>query len=95
MAHPNSYPVCPTCEHVLSPEKADLEYFVKVGPKAHSADDHADLYEEAHRILAMLGALAQAAPRAVADCDDQPDRDWVMWLAWLAEELTDEGERRI
>jgi hypothetical protein len=101
MARPvttDSHPICPTCAHVLSPEEAQLEYFASSDTEASPADDHSNLYEDAHKVINFLGALAQAAPRAVAQTqgsNEQAAEDWVMWLAWLADELTQEADRRI
>jgi hypothetical protein len=93
-----SPPVCPTCERILPPEQAEIEYFARSRTKALPADEEHTLYEDAHKVLYFLGALAQAAPRAIAHTEEhggQASEDWVMHLAWLAEELTEEAERRV
>jgi hypothetical protein len=93
-----SPPLCPTCERSLPHDQAEIVYFARSKVKALPADDVAFLYEDAHKVLHFLGALAQAAPRAIAHTEEhggQAHEDWVMWLAWLAEELTEEAERRV
>jgi hypothetical protein len=91
-----SPPVCPTCERILPHDQTELAYFAQSRPEALPADEVATLYEDAHKVLYFLGALAQAAPRAIAQAgEDGVNETWVMWLAWLADELTEEAERRV
>jgi hypothetical protein len=93
-----SPPVCPTCERSLPHDQAEIAYFAHSRVQALPADEVDTLHEDAHKVLQFLGALAQAAPRAIAQEEQsggQANENWVMYLAWLADELTQEAERRI
>ena len=96
MAHrqtTDSHFLCPTCQGDVS-DKKDLDYFVKnCGP--HKSDDVPGLYEEVNTLVRLLGALAQAGPRAVAESEDVVDHEWTSDLAWLAEELAEETRQRL
>jgi len=99
MAHSHttqSHPICPTCECNLT-GREDVRYFVSARLDPLKSDDISNLYEETSRLVRFLGALAQAGPLAVAQghevMSDPPD--WVGNLSWLAEELTQETERRL
>src|SRR5262245_32456237 len=89
--------VCPTCETPYDGES--LEYFASRSSTAPAADDVANLYEDTFKIVNMLGALAEAAPQAVeqraGDDGGGIVEESVMWLSWLAEELTKEAKRRL
>src|SRR5712692_4423375 len=100
MAHPvttESRPICPTCESDLSERRENLCYFVSATGSPINNDDLTNLYEETARLVRFLGALAQAAPLAVAQghevMSDPPE--WVENLSWLAQDLTQETERRL
>ncbi len=93
MAHAQ---ICPTCLLAQPPDREPLAYFAMSRKEPPAADDVAVLYEDTFKVLHFLGALAQAAPQAVAQAgDDVSQDDLVMWLAWLAEELTEEAARRL
>lgn len=99
MAHPDkihSHPICPTCQSDVSGRK-NLSYFASDAGSPVANDDVDQRYEETSRLVQFLGALAQAAPHAAAahatDLRDTPQ--WVQYLSWLAEELTEETERRL
>jgi hypothetical protein len=96
MAKTHSHPICPTCESDLS-EKKELAYFCSASCSPVNNDDVMNLYEEVSHLVRFLGALAQAAPLAVAQTEEggKDAPEWVGNLSWLAEELTEEIERRL
>jgi hypothetical protein len=83
--------ICPVCDAEVRDKK--LTYFAQIGS---GAEDHDILHQctEVERVAAYLGALAAAAPRAIVHCEDYMP-EWAMDLAVLAEELSDELQRRL
>jgi hypothetical protein len=88
-----SHLTCPTCWGDIS-DKKDLAYFVSASRGPLKNDDVSNMYEEVSRLVRFLGALAQAGPKAVAQAEG-PSEEWIEHLAWLAEELAEETERRL
>jgi hypothetical protein len=95
MSLPQSPPICPTCKGGIS-DTEGFDYFVSDGGAASGADDVSSRYEEVSRLVRFLGALAQAAPLAVAQASEgSTSSEWVVNLSWLAQELAEETERRL
>jgi hypothetical protein len=97
VAKQNSHPICPTCESDLTGRTELPRFCGEGGIEPHMADSVAWLYEETNTLVRFLGALAQAAPLAVAfyvdEIKDSPD--WTFDLGRLAEELTAETQWRL
>jgi hypothetical protein len=93
---PHAYPICPTCESDVS-DKKEFRYFASSSTDMVNNDDASNLREEASRLVYFLGALAQAAPLAVAQAHERFKivPVWVDDLRALAEELTEETARRL
>jgi hypothetical protein len=91
--------ICPTCELEQPEDREPIAYFASSTGDAIAADDVGNQYEDTSKVLHFLGALAQAAPCAIAQqaegSQGQVDADYIMWLSWLAEELTKEAARRL
>ena len=93
---PHSHPICPTCQSDLS-DKQRLDYLAGGTALPPENDAVFKLYEESARLMYFLGALAQAGPLAIAQYMDERKEapDWMYDFVGLAEELTNETERRL
>jgi hypothetical protein len=94
----DSHPICPTCQSDLTGRKSLPRFASERGDDPLKNDEVGSLSEEANTLVNLLGALAQAAPLAVAYYADNMDGhvpDWIDDLAHLAEELTGETKRRL
>jgi len=87
---------CPVCNSAL-PKETSLSYFAATSAFVIADDDVSMWREEAYRIAAFLGALATAAPIAIAEetTKNLAAPSWVETLAFLAEELAEELRRRV
>src|SRR5262245_5051193 len=95
----HSHRVCPTCWSDISQKDFDdLAYFANNGGPLKN-DDIMNRFEEILRLIGFLGALAQAGPLAAAQdaeaMESDPRLEWLIDLKWLAEELTEETQRRL
>ena len=94
-----THQICPTCSLELPPDRQPLAYFASSTGDAIAEDDVGNQYEDTYKVIHFLGALAHAVPRAIAQeaegSNGEMDADYVMWLSWLAEELTNEAQRRL
>jgi hypothetical protein len=88
-------PTCPVCDAEV-PSFRHLLYFASTTASATAQDDVHGWFEETARVATFLGALAAAAPRAVAQCSTGGHvPQWADTLGWLAEELSEELGRRL
>ena len=93
-SQPNdSHPICPTCEGDLTGKEL-LHYLASARSSPRRGDDISNFYEETSRLVRFLGALAQAGSLAAGQAEDGPPH-WIENFVWLAEELTEETERRL
>jgi hypothetical protein len=99
MAHrqtAHSHPICPTCQSDLT-GREKLSYLASDASSPLANDDLYNLHEETSRLVSFVGALAQAAPYAAAAHATalHGEPQWIQYLSWLAEELTEETLRRL
>jgi hypothetical protein len=96
MAQHDSHPICPTCQSDLTCREK-LERFCGESLALVTNDGVITLYEETNTLVRLLGALAQAAPLAIAQyaSEIQGSPQWDYDLSRLAEELAAETQRRL